>query len=52
MKKKLKFFAMIAQLTIKIGNFRFAPELRETNQMAVGYTIPKRIPQRIVFLNM
>lgn len=33
--KKIKFFAMIARLTREFGNFRFAPELRETNQMAV-----------------
>jgi len=31
----IKFFAMITQIIRKLGNFRFAPELRETNQMAV-----------------
>jgi hypothetical protein len=33
--KKIKFFAMIARFAKKITNFPFAPELRETNQMAV-----------------
>ncbi len=30
--KKIKFFAIIARFAKEFGNFRFAPELRETNQ--------------------
>jgi hypothetical protein len=33
--KKIKFFAMITRFAKKIGNFPFALELKETNQMAV-----------------
>jgi hypothetical protein len=33
--KKIKFFAMIARFARKFGNFLFASELRETNQIAV-----------------
>jgi hypothetical protein len=33
--KKIKFFAMTAQSSREFGSFPFAPELRETNQMAV-----------------
>ncbi len=33
--KKIKFFAMIPRLTREFGSFRFALELKETNQMAV-----------------
>lgn len=33
--KKIKFFVMVARFARKFGNFRFAPELKETNQMAV-----------------
>ncbi len=53
--KKIKFFAMIARFARKLGNFRFVPELRETNQIAGSagsYVISKRISQRIVFLSM
>ena len=33
--KKIKFFAMIARFVKELSNFRFAPELRETNHKAV-----------------
>lgn len=33
--KKIKFFAMIARFAKEFINFRFYPESRETNQMAI-----------------
>jgi hypothetical protein len=48
---KNNFFAMIARFARKFGNLRFAPELKETNQMAV--MIPnqkKNTPKDCFFL--